>query len=250
MIDVANLQQKDYTELIKKVHEIIHENNFTVYKLGDAQLCNALGFGTSNRGNSYIVLEEDTAVELGAPRKDSVSMAMWTSATGTLAGRLWTYGRDFSGLINKSVSFLQIILLEFEEASKAVESDIGLIKNLINKIPGFMTRSRAGKIWIRIDKKLIEKGFSLYSLGQCLYKAYTDAIHDIKSMDIVLITDADDLINKFKQVSEDAKVIAGDNTKFKWISDGVVSCEELNCDTCEEKTACDTIKEILIKRKT
>ncbi|MGD0280265.1 MAG: hypothetical protein ABSC11_13305 [Smithella sp.] len=249
MPDTADLQQKDYYELIRVVHEIAEENEFTLRGLGDAKICSDLGFGSADKGNAYIVLEEDTAVELGAPRKESVSITMWTSHRGTLQNRLWTYGSDFDELIDKSVSYIQIIMLEFKDGSQAVESDIVRIKNLTNKISGFMTRSMPGKIWIRINKKRMKEGFSLYALGQCLHKAYMDAIPDIESMDIILITDNDELIKTLKPVSGIAKVISGDNTKFKWVSDGVVSCDELDCDRCDEKATCDSINEMLAKRR-
>ena len=249
MPDSAGLQQKDYYDLIRVVHEIAEENKFTVHPLGDAKICGDLGFGGIRKGSASIVLAEDTAVELGAPQKESVSMAMWTSRRGTLRNRLWTSGSDFDKLIDKSVSYIQIIMLEFEDGSQAAEPDIGRIKNLTNKLSGFMTRSMPGKTWIRIDKKRMQEGFSLYALGQCLHKAYLDAIPDIKSMDIILITDHDELIKTLKPVSEIARIISGDNTKFKWVSDGVVTCDELNCDDCEEKATCDSIREMLKKRK-
>lgn len=249
MPDTADLQQKDYYELIRVVHEIAEENKFTVYHLGDTKICSDLGFGSFNKGNTCIVLEEDTAVELGSPQKESVSITMWTSHRGILSNRLWTCGSDFDRLIDKSVSYIQIIMLEFEDGSRAVESDIGRIKNLTNKLPGFMTRNMPGKTWIRIDKKRMQEGFSLYALGQCLHKAYLDAIPDIKSMEIILITDNDEFIKTLKPISEIAKIISGDNTKFKWVSDGVVTCDELNCDSCDEKATCDSIREMLKKRK-
>jgi CO dehydrogenase/acetyl-CoA synthase beta subunit len=249
MPDTADLQQKDYYELIRVVHDIAGEHEFTVYPLGDAKICNELGMNRSGRPNACIVLEEDTAVELGAPDKESLSITMWTSRGGTLSNRLLTYGPDFDRLIDRSVSYVQIIMLEFEDGSQAVEPDIGRIKNLTNKLAGFMTRSMLGKTWARIGKELMNKGFSLYALGQCLHKAYIDAIPDIKGMDIVLITDRHDLIKTLKPVSEAAKIISGDNTKFRWVSDGVVSCDELDCENCDDKATCDSINEMLAKRK-
>lgn len=249
MTDTANLQQKDYYELISVVQEIADKNKFASYRLGDAKICSDLGYNSSGKRNAYIVLEEDTAVELGAPDKESLSITMWTSQRGTLANRLLTYGSDFERLTNKSVSYIQIIMLEFEDGSQAVESDIARIKNLTNKLSGFMTRSMTGKTWIRIGKERLKQGFSLYALGQCLHKAYIDAIPGIKGMDIILITDRDEFIKTFKPVSEAAKIISGDNTKFRWVADGVVSCEELDCENCDDKATCDSINEMLAKRR-
>jgi len=249
MPDTADLQQKDYYELIRVVHELAEDKKFALYPLGDAKICSESGMNPSGSRNSYIVLEEDTAVELGAPDKASISMTMWTSHRGTLSNRLWTCGSDFERLENKSVSYIQIIMLEFDDGSQAVESDIVRIKNLTNKLPGFMTRSMQGKTWIRISKERMNNGFSLYALGQCLHKAYMDTIPDIKGMDIILITDHNEFFKLLKPVSEAAKIISGDNTKFKWVSDGVVSCDELDCENCDDKETCDSINEMLAKRK-
>lgn len=249
MSDTTGLQQKDYYELIRVVHGIAGENEFTVHPLGDANICNEMGMNRPGSRNACIVLEEDTAAELGAPDKESLSITMWTSRRGTLLNRLLTRGPDFDKLIGKSVSYVQVIMLEFEDSSQALEQDIGRVRNLTNKLAGFMTRSMPGKTWVRIGKQLMNRGFSLYALGQCLHKAYRDAIPDIKNMDIILITDSDDFIKNLKPVSEAAKIISGDNTKFRWVSDGVVSCDELDCENCDDKAICDSINEILSKRR-
>lgn len=247
MIDAADLRQKDYKELIEKARDIVSSGDFSLYNLRDSGIPSDIEYGCA-KGSASIVLESDTAVELGSPRKESVSMALWTAHKGILENRLWISGRDFHQLMNKSVSFIQIIMLEFEDASLADESDIGRIKNLTNRIPGYMTRSMPGKSWVRINRKLMQKGFSLVTLGKLLYHEYTGSIPGITNIEIILVADNDAYINLFMPLCKASRAISGNNKKYKWLSDGVVSCDDLNCDVCEEKPSCDRLKEVIKER--
>ncbi len=249
MADSSELQRKDYQDLIRIVQGLIREHPFAAHPLGDEDACLRAGYAAAGRRQAYIVLAEDTSVELGAPRKDSISMALWTERKGLLEQRLWILGSDLAGLEGQSVSFLQIVMLELAEGSQVDESDLNRIKNLTNRIPGLMTRSMAGKTWIRIDKKLMGRGFSLYVMGQCLHKAYTEVFPEIRSMEIILMTGHEVLIGEFQPIFDAARIIASDNMKARWISEGVVTCDELNCETCEDKNACDTLREVILKKK-
>lgn len=247
MIDVADLRQKDYKELIEMALDIVRSGDFSAHNLRDSIIPSGIEYG-GEKGKASIVLESDTAVELGSPRKGSVSMALWTAHRGILENRLWISGRDFHQLMNESVSFIQIIMLEFEDASSADESEIGRIKNLTNRIPGYMTRSMPGKSWVRIDRKLMQKGFSLVTLGKLLYHAYTGSVPGIANIEIILVADSDEYINIFMPLCKSSRAISGNNKQYKWLSDGVVSCDDLNCNVCEEKPSCDRLKEIIKKR--
>ncbi len=101
---------------------------------------------------------------------------------------------------------------------------------------------------IRIHKKLFKKKFSLYALGQCLCKTYQESIPGLKAIDVILAADNSALVSKFEPICKTAKIISGENKKLKWEADGVVSCDDLNCDVCEEKPTCDTLKDIVVKR--
>ena len=63
-----------------------------------------------------------------------------------------------------------------------------------------------------------------------------------------MAADNSTLVEKFAPIATASKIISGDNRKLKWEADGIVSCDDLNCDVCEEQPTCDTLKDIVVKR--
>lgn len=244
-----NLNNTDYSYLFKKVADIVKnpENGFRQYSLENQKELSSLK-ENSKITDSYIVLSEDTCVELGASNSQSINMALWSKKTKVANNKLWVAGPDFDELKGKSVPFLQLVMLEFDSVAEVIETDVSRLKNLSNKIPGFMTRSLQDRYWVRIHNDLVSEGFSLLRLGMCINEIFLEAFGDIVAMDIVLITDYEKLISEFVPIYEAARVISGNNTKLKWVQDGVISCDEMNCGTCGEKPTCDTLKKIVIKK--
>ncbi len=253
--DEGKSNLKDHSYLIKKVINYLDdpENNFVQHRAGDYKECNKIGYENKRRGDAFVVMDEDTAIELGSPQTDSISRVLLTNRPGFVGrsdgNRIWIGGKDLDKIKSRSVSFLQLILLELEANTDPTDSNLHRLKNLTNKIPGYMTRTVPEKIWIRVHKRLLKKGFSLYSLGQCLYQNYKDSIDGLKKIDIILAADAPELVNKFKPICVAAKIISDENRKLKWEEDGVVSCEDLNCNSCEEQPTCDTLRDIVVKKK-
>lgn len=242
---------QDHTYLINEIYNTINSDFITRYSLGNAEECSRIGYGISDKKNSFIVMAEDTAVELGSPQKVSISKTLWTTSENIAGNNVYVKNDQLSSFENRSVSFLQLIIVQFDNADDAKDYRLQSVKGLSNKIPGLMCRSMQGKMWIRINKSLMEKDFSLYSLAECLYHSYMQAIPAIKAMDIFLIADDDPLILKFEPIISTAESISENNNKVRWIEDGIVNCDDLNCASCEEKPVCDSLRQIVIeKRKT
>lgn len=245
---------QDHSYLIDKVSELLNdpENGFRSHSVEGLKECKRVGYGKTGKGNGFVVMAEDTVIELGSPRTESVSSVLWTKKEGVVGGpesfRVWISGRELSEIQQGSVSFLQFVVIQLHEAEDPTDFRLYRLKNLSNKIPGYMTRSIPDKIWIRIHKKLLKKKFSLYALGQCLCKTYQESVPGLAAMDVILAADNSELVSKFEPICRTAKIISGDNKKLKWEADGVVSCDDLNCDVCEEQPTCDTLKDVVVKK--
>ncbi len=245
---------KDHLYLITKVNELIQdpENGFVSHSAKDLRECEKIGYGENKKGNVFVVMAEDTVVELGSPKTKSVSTVLWTKKDGIVGGpegtRIWISGKELSDIRQGSVSFLQFIIVQLSDDEDPTDFRLYRLKNLTNKIPGYMTRSIPDKIWVRINKKLMKKKFSLYALGQCLVKSYQESVKGLKAIDIILAADNKELVSQFESICNAAKVISGENKKLKWEADGVVSCDDLNCDVCEEQPTCDTLKDVVVKK--
>jgi len=78
---------------------------------------------------------------------------------------------------------------------------------------------------------------------------FSGKLEYISKIDIILAADNENIISEFETVANAARSIAGDNKKLKWVEDGLLTCEELNCNTCEEKPTCDTLRDIIITKQ-
>lgn len=247
----ANGKFQDHSYLIRKSFDIIEcfKDEFTVHTLGCEKLLEEVSYGKSNRPGDFVVLGEDTAVELGSPRTQSFSRVLWSYETDIATGKLYVHDELTADSRRRELSFLQFIFVEVDSNADPYETRIYNLKNLTNKIPGYMTRSIPEKLWVRIHRKLLKKQFSLVHIGEALYRTYSEELPGFVNMDILLIAGNDNLVSRFTPISNSAKIISGENRKLKWEKDGVVSCDDLDCDNCEEQEACETIRDIVVRRR-
>ncbi|MBF0226971.1 MAG: hypothetical protein HQK76_16120 [Desulfobacterales bacterium] len=249
----STIINKDHTDLILNVFEIIESkcNSFIKHELEDYDSKYASIKSIIKHDNpafNYVVLSEDTALELGPPKFTSLSCVLFTNQNNTVKDGIWIKGTDFPNTKKQAISFAQIIMLELDKDSDATNPKIQTLKYLSNKIPGYMPRNIPGKIWVRIHKNLIDKGFSLVELGSALISEYKKHIKNIKSISIILISDEPDCIKKFEDINLKANKIYEENIRSKLDSIGAISCDSLNCTSCDEKIYCDTIKSIALKK--
>jgi len=142
-----------------------------------------------------------------------------------------------------------LVALEINRDFDPTGPNFQSIKNLSNKIPGYMARSVPGKMWIRLHRDLIKKDFSLNSLGQMLIYAFHEAVPSIRAVEVMLVSDRAELIEEFRSIDKRARVISGENKKLALEADGTLSCEDLDCMSCDEKPSCDTIRDIISRRR-
>ncbi|MDD5711431.1 MAG: hypothetical protein PHY31_01585 [Smithellaceae bacterium] len=68
-------------------------------------------------------------------------------------------------------------------------------------------------------------------------------------MAILVAADRPDLVKDLLSIHNRARVIYGENKKLALEADGTISCEDLNCESCSEKEACDTIRDVIVRRR-
>ncbi len=248
MIELA-----DCASLIEQVLMISGDpaREFFCYDIDMGQEASRISFRFKDEKikKASVVTAEDTAIELGSPLHQTVSTLLWTKKRGLIGNAIRTAGSDLSVLKKSPISFAQVVMVELDRDFDPTGPNIQTLSNLTNRIPGYMTRSIPGKIWIRIHRDLMAKGFSLYSLGQCLAQAYRESISGLRSIEIVLVADAPGLVECFVPIHNRSRIIYGENKKLALEADGTISCEDLNCNDCDEKPACDTIRDVIVRRR-
>ncbi len=122
------------------------------------------------------------------------------------------------------------------------------LKNLTNRIPGLMTRSLPGKLWIRIGRELASKGFSAADLGQCLYRAYREYSPGIRNIAVIEVVDVPAIVERLNSISVAAARISSTNTRKKMELRQDLYCDEPDCEDCDDKNSCDTLRVVVATR--
>jgi CO dehydrogenase/acetyl-CoA synthase beta subunit len=200
-------------------------------------------------GRMALVLAEDAAVELGAPSQRSVNLFLWSRDVELIPEGLWLAGPDCADLKGQSVSYAQVVMAGLKPGIDPLDASLENLMNLTNRIAGFMTRSLQGRIWIRIHRDLAGRGFSLVDVGGAMASAYArEASGTVEKLGIVLVAHEPDLVSRLQKIQARARVINGENRKLQLEADGSFSCDDLNCSSCDEKTYCDVLRELIVKR--
>lgn len=241
--------------LISMVREMIDDprNGFREYR--PAGLAPGGGPGRRAQGphagrNYSLVLAEETAVELGAPSERSASLYLWTDEEGSVPEGIWIAGPELPRIAGCSVSYAQIVMVQVRPGADPLDRGPRGLMNLTNRIPGCMTRCLQGRIWMRIHRDLLARGFSLADIGETILSLYRDeARNSIARAGVVIAAGDPDLVSKIGKIQAMARVINGENRKLQMEEDGSLSCDELNCASCGEKAFCDVLRDVISARR-
>jgi len=206
---------------------------------------------TKNNKKPEVILERNTAVELGHPSVLSQSMIVLTEDKTQLSdNRISVYGKELSHLgKDKKHSFVQIIFIGLENGARPDPFSMEAAQYLMHRLPGYMVRSVPGKLWARISKQSLENGLDFQVIGSSLISIFKNEFEGIASVEIVFVnSDAIDT-KKIKTIAEEVEILAGRHKKLALGINGDLECEELDCETCEEQEVCDNLREILKSRK-
>jgi len=190
-----------------------------------------------------LVLEEDTALELGKPSLGSLSFLRWSEPSPSAEDRVLLVGPDVPEMDEKSVPFAQVLLVggSFENEYERYRD----IKDAVyeTRLKGLMIRAAPSSraVWCRVDHCAREKGFSLRHLGAAL-------VENLKELDFVsgvralFITSGKQDIEKVADAGFEAGRIVGAMTKMNEEMD-------FDCRTCEFQEICGTVTELKKLRK-
>ena len=87
------------------------------------------------------------------------------------------------------------------------------------------------------------------TVGSALIAAYTHDFEGVEGVEVVFVTSSSADVEALSQISTEASILAGRHKKLVLGVDGEVECRELNCETCDEQPVCDSLRDIVIKRR-
>lgn len=226
-------------------------NGFSFYPYDNGAEALRLGFRSvkSSGKKAYIVTAGETGIELGSPHHTSMVTLLWTAKKGHIREGVHVSGRTFSEIDEPATSFLLTVMVEVLTGFDPRSTRFRTVLNLSNRIPGYMSRSIPGKLWVRISRDLKKNKFSPLSLGQSLIYAYHDAVPGIKAVEVLIAAGNILLTEQFEPVYNLERVYSGENSKLSLEASGIIECDDLSCSSCDEKKSCDIIREIMVIKK-
>jgi CO dehydrogenase/acetyl-CoA synthase beta subunit len=190
-------------------------------------------------GDGNLVLAADTGVELGSPREESVSFALWSESDGEIRdGGITLIGPDLGEAGCRDLPYGKVVLVagggfdgkndydryrDLEKARYDVDLD------------GYMIRAASlyQKEWIRISRKALQKGLSFRILGGALI-ARLRRMEYVRKAEVVFVTSSAEDVRKLKAIAGKTAVLVGAMSK-------IFEETQMDCDECEYRPVCDEV---------
>jgi CO dehydrogenase/acetyl-CoA synthase beta subunit len=158
-------------------------------------------------------------------------------------------GPDLDALKGRHrVPLAQVVMLAFGAGRTPDPFDMERLQFLTNRLPGYMVRSVPGRLWVRISRGALERGLDFHALGSCLVAAYL-GLEGVQAVEVLFVTAGVEAVEALGPVAVEADILAGRHRKLFLAADGGVECRELDCETCEEREVCDSLRDIVIRRR-
>ena len=198
-----------------------------------------------------IVLAEDTAVELGPPKRASMNAVLWTNEPGLVNdGRVLLIGPDLAEVQGQERDYAQIMMLELEPGADADLFKLESIQYLSRRLPGVMARMMPGRLWLRVSKQAMKEGLCFPLLSGAFRESYQEQVPGVCKVESLFVTRDRSSVERFSALASEAKILSGQHKKIMLAADGEYECEDLDCGTCDDKEVCDEIREVVtIRRK-
>lgn len=187
-----------------------------------------------------IVLNADTAIELGHPQTESLAFLMWTDSRNKVRdGRITVYGPDLKQMAHGKTPFGKVTLIavhgftEDNSYERFQEMDMTRIRL---SLKGHMIRAvpQQNKEWSRISKQAMKEGFSLRTLGNELIREYRK-LEYVDAVEVMFVTSSIENVQKLRPAGEKVfRIISAMNKIF----DNV----DLDCSSCEFSDVCDEVE--------
>jgi CO dehydrogenase/acetyl-CoA synthase beta subunit len=197
------------------------------------------------RGN--VVLQADTAVELGSPQDESVAFHVWTADLDLVHdGCITLAGPDIGESVGRHLPFGKAVFLGVEDVGEenCVERyrELGLRRYDLN-LAGYMLRapSQVGREWSRVSRQAVDGGFALATLGDALIRLYK-ALPHVKSAEVLLVTSSPADVRELGLIAERAS-----RQMDAWNKMTTELVRE--CEACDYNDVCSQVEDFRASRR-
>jgi CO dehydrogenase/acetyl-CoA synthase beta subunit len=187
---------------------------------------------------SSLVLEEDTALELGNPKTASLSVLLWADGQAIEDGLISLVGPDVGETKERSLPFAQVLLVRgsFEDEYESYQELRDAVYD--TRLSGFMVRTRPSmqSLWCRVGREAVEQGFSLRYLGAELVKRLKE-VPSASGVEVMFVASSPDDVERLSGAASGARRII--EAMMKMYEE-----ENFDCETCEYRDVCDEVMEL------
>lgn len=245
----------DMAPLVRRVRDFVgrHRDGSTVWRVTghlEGELL-GMGFGSRGKGLPETILAEQVGVELGHPSTASRAITLLTYHRDLVEdGAITLVGPDVDRLSRDGRHpFAQVVMCALREGAAPDPFAIDALQYLTHRVPGYMVRSVPGKLWVRIRKDALAKGLRMRHIGAALVSTYRGDVEGIAGVEVVFVTAPEAALEELAPVANEAAILAGRHKKLFLGVDGEIECRDLDCESCDEKPVCDTLRDVVIARR-
>jgi len=198
-----------------------------------------------------IILAEDTFVELGNPGVASSSFLVWNDALSAVVdGRITCIGPDIRQSEGQSLPFGQVMILSGAELEEEHYPELERTQYTSSQIEGYMLRSVPRKVWSRVSKDAAAKGFCFDTLGRALMSVFRGKHPLLEATEVVFVTSSKEDVVQLDGIGADVRRFSGELRKLVLQQDATYDCTEYDCESCDDKPVCDSVRDWIKLRRT
>lgn len=212
-----------------------------------------LGISVEIDGCKEIILQEETALELGGVNKKSFSLIYPIYQLNLINdGKITLIGPEIEKITTSSVDFGIFVLIGFKQISEKDFDNLRQFNFVSNGIEGFMIRTIPRRFWCRLNRNVIKKKISFEFLGNAFIHLYKEKFGElIKSMEVIFINSYPDVIKEFTDLTSDIrkKILEKWQNKIEEWKKRVDCDYDWECQDCPYIETCDEVREVLEERE-
>lgn len=223
-----------YDEKIEEIHNLIKEKIAKIYSYSSSKIW-------SSTEDPELIFKNDTAIELAPGNLEgSVVFSMTTNENVVNGDTISIIGDELSKVSKREISYSRVVLLRLKDEEDKSQDLYNKFKQLERSrynlyLDGFMLRASTvqKRETIRVSKKALKDGISFEKIGNAMINEFKK-IDFVESVNIIFITEEEDLIKKIFTISEGVeKITEALNTMF----DGL----EVDCHSCSLESLCEEV---------
>lgn len=205
------------------------------------------------QASSGLILRGDTYVEMGSPEAGSCAFLLYTNNASLIRdGKITLIGPDIPESSAASLPFAQIMLVGGANLGDVEYEAMDQLQYISDQVEGYMVRSGFQRMWSRVSKDAVAKGFNFETLGRALMTIFKSEEPKVQAVEVVFITSSKEDFVPLADMMAEVQVIGKDITTQNWKAKGIdlADCTVgVDCGSCGDQGVCDDIRKVTKARK-